>query len=81
MKPATTILLTLALGAATLASAPASADMYRCVDSEGRPVFADRKLGTDCRAITIEPYPVDEHPETYYGLVVTAETETINLGY
>ena len=80
MKTPTTILIALALGAA-LASAPASADMYRCIDSENRPVFADRKLGADCRAITIRPYPVDDKPETHYGRVVTADAETFEYGY
>ena len=80
MKPPTTILLALSLGAA-LAGAPASADIYRCTDSESRPVFADRKLGTDCRAVTIQPYPVDDKPETHYGRVVTADAETFEYGY
>ena len=73
MPRLTTLILAALFGtAAALAQAP----IYRCIDSDGRPVLTDRRPDDTCRAITIDPYPVDDRAPTWYGGVTVSDLST-----
>jgi hypothetical protein len=70
MSTKTTILLAVAFGTAAAFARPA---MLECVGDSGERVFSDRQIGTECREITIDPYPVDTQPMTWFGEIVVVD--------
>ena len=78
MPTKTTLILAALFGASAALAQPS---LLKCTGDSGETVLTDRQLGTNCRAVTIHPWPVDKQPSTFYGVVTVAEHPVVNLGY
>ena len=78
MPTKTTLILAAIFGAAAALAQPS---VLKCTGDSGEVALTDRRLGTDCRAVTITPWPVDDEPETFYGVVKVADRPAVSLGY
>jgi hypothetical protein len=78
MPTKTTLILAALFGATAGIAQPA---LLKCTGESGETLFSDRQLGTECRAVEITPWPVDEAPETFYGVVKVTDHPVVNRGY